>query len=181
MAPDDCADAARDLEGATYVEAPTLVLPPDCKSPPLVLDEEDLFEAKGGPVADVAATARAPATMVKASSPDAEGPELMPQGTDSGRESAQPGSWLGNLRHCIGKYIAEFQDRLSESALPKDDAGATSGAQKASLDPMSGYAEDFRAKWHARRADYRRHRHVAMAGRGGKDTSSYWLRQHILA
>lgn len=180
-APDDPADAARDLDGTTYVEAPILVLPPECELPPIVSDEEDPFQAEEGPVAEIGATLRAPATMAEASSAGAICPELVARDAESSHESAQPGVWLDNLKAFWGKYVTEFKNHLSESVLPKASADVNSDAHTASFDPMGAYAQDFRAKWHARRTNYRAHLHVAMAGCGGKETPGYWLRQRVLA
>jgi len=89
--------------------------------------------------------------------------------------------WLDSLKAFWGKYFTEFKNHLSKSALPKASADVNSDAHTASFDPMGAYAQDFRAKWHARRTNYRAHLHVAMAGCGGKETPGYWLRQHVLA
>jgi hypothetical protein len=177
--PDDLDEDARDHDGATYVEAPTLFLPPDFEGTPIVSDEENPFEAVIEPIAD--ARVMAHAIMAEASSSLAGGAELVARGTASSPESAHTAdSWLDSLRDFVSKYVTEWKASFGESALPTAAADSGSVALEPSVDPMGTYAKDFRAKWRARRTDYRAHRHVALAGCGGKVTPTYWVRQHVL-
>eukprot|EP00967_Tisochrysis_lutea_P089581 scaffold127611_cov45-Tisochrysis_lutea.AAC.1 len=93
--------------------------------------------------------------------------------------SASGRSWVDQIKEAVSKCVTQTASRFGGKWKAVDVP--SSKVQDAENEPMSAYQENFRAKLRAHRTHYRVHRHVAVAGYGGKNTSSFWVRQRSLS
>ena len=97
-----------------------------------------------------------------------------------GEPTAPEVSWLDSLKSFAARVVSGAAEKVS-AKMHETVQAALGDEEGHSADPMAKYQKEMRATLRSQRTDYRAHRHVALAGYGGNDTSGYWRQQNLLA